>query len=61
VQLTNPDGDFQGEVRADEHGGFVLHPVPGQWRLVAWAPGLGRTDRSVDVASADLEVQLELR
>ena len=61
VQLTNLAGDFQGEVRADEHGGFVLHPQPGQWRLVAWSPGHGRTDRTVEVASSDLEVRLELR
>ena len=61
VQLTNLAGDFQGEVRADEEGSFTLYPVPGHWRLFAWVPSVGRTDREVEVGSADLEVRLELR
>ena len=61
VQLTNLAGDFQGEVRADEEGSFTLYPVPGHWRLLAWVPSVGRTDLQVEVGSADLEVQLELR
>jgi hypothetical protein len=39
VQVRNLAGDFQGEVRADADGRFTLYPQPGQWRLVAWAPG----------------------
>jgi hypothetical protein len=49
------------QVRADEEGSFTLYPVPGHWRLLAWVPSVGRTDREVEVGSADLEVRLELR
>lgn len=60
IQVRNPAGDFQGEVRADASGRFTLYPRPGRWRLVAWAPGLGRAERDVDVDLADLDVDLEL-
>jgi hypothetical protein len=60
VQVRKPAGDFQGEVRADASGRFTLYPRPGRWRLVAWAPGLGRTERDLDVDLADLDVDLEL-
>jgi len=45
VQVRNLAGDFQGEVRADGDGRFVLHPAPGRWRLVAWVPGRGTPSR----------------
>ncbi|HEV8653862.1 MAG TPA: carboxypeptidase-like regulatory domain-containing protein [Actinomycetes bacterium] len=60
VQVRSPAGDFQGEVRADADGRFTLYPGPGRWRLVVWAPGLGRTERDLDVGLADLDVDLEL-
>jgi hypothetical protein len=47
-------------VRADADGRFTLYPRPGRWRLVAWAPGLGRIERDIDVDLADLDVDLEL-
>ena len=60
VQVRNLAGDFQGEVRADADGRFVLHPTPGRWRLVAWAPGRGHTEREVAVGAADVDIRLEL-
>jgi Protein of unknown function (DUF1416) len=60
VQVRNPAGDFQGEVRAGSDGRFTLYPGPGRWRLVAWAPGLGQTERDIDIDLADLDVDLEL-
>ena len=61
VQIQNPVGDFQGEVRTDAQGRFVLYPVPGRWRLVSWLPGRGRAEQEVEVGPADLEVQISLR
>jgi len=60
VQVRNLVGDFQGEVRADGDGRFLLYPTPGRWRLVAWAPGRGHTEQEITVAAADADVQLEL-
>ncbi len=36
VQIQNLTGDFQGEVRTDSEGKFVLYPVRGRWRFVSW-------------------------
>lgn len=60
VQVRNPAGDFQGEVRTDGQGRFVLHPSPGDWRLVAWSPGQGSTERAVAVGAAELDLSLDL-
>jgi Protein of unknown function (DUF1416) len=60
VQLINLAGDFQAEVRADQEGRFTLHPVAGNWRLVAWVPRGGHADRQIEVGSGDLDVQLQL-
>jgi Carboxypeptidase regulatory-like domain len=60
VQVRSLAGDFQGEVRTDADGRFLLHPMPGRWRLVAWAPGRGHTEQEIAVGPADAELQLEL-
>jgi hypothetical protein len=61
VQVRNPAGDFQGEVRTDGDGRFVLHPSPGEWHLVAWSPGQGSAERAVAVGAAELDVRLDLQ
>ena len=60
VQILNLDGDFQGEVRTNAEGKFVLHPVPGRWRLISWLPGQGKTEKEVEVRDADVQVDLTL-
>ncbi len=60
VQLQNPGGDFQGEVRTTAGGKYTLHPVAGRWRLVSWLPGNGRVEQEMEVGSEDLEVNLAL-
>jgi uncharacterized protein DUF1416 len=60
VQIRNLEGDFQGEVRTNAEGKFVLHPVPGRWRLVSWLPGQGQTEREVEVGDDDVQVELTL-
>jgi hypothetical protein len=60
VQLTNLQGDFQGEVRTDADGKFVLHPVAGQWRLISWWPGHGRAEKEIEVADTDVQVEITL-
>ena len=60
VQIQNPVGDFQGEVRADAQGRFVLYPVLGRWRLVSWLPGRGRAEQEIEVGATDLEIQISL-
>jgi uncharacterized protein DUF1416 len=60
VQIRNLEGDFQGEVKTDAEGKFVLHPVPGHWRLVSWLPGQGKAEQEVEVGDADVQVELTL-
>lgn len=60
VQIRNLAGDFQGEVRAGPEGRFVLYPIPGRWRLVSWAPGVGRAVHEVEVGQSDVDVELAL-
>jgi uncharacterized protein DUF1416 len=60
VQIRNLEGDFQGEVRTDAEGRFVLHPVAGRWRLISWLPGQGRAEKEVEVGDADSQVELTL-
>jgi len=60
VQLQNLSGDFQAEVRTGTGGKFVLHPVRGRWKLVAWLPGGSRDEREVDIAQDDVEVKIVL-
>jgi hypothetical protein len=60
VQLRNPGGDFQAEVRTGSDGRFTLYPVPGRWRLVSFAPNSDRVEREVEVGRDDLVVDLLL-
>jgi hypothetical protein len=60
VQIRNLEGDFQGEVKTDAEGKFVLHPVAGRWRLVSWLPGRGQTEQEVEVGADDFSVELTL-
>jgi hypothetical protein len=60
VQLRNPGGDFQAEVRTGADGRFTLYPVPGRWRLVSFAPKTERIEREVEVGRDDLVVDLTL-
>lgn len=60
VQISNLAGDFQGEVRADAGGRFVLYPIPGRWRLVSWLPGAGRSEQEIDMGDSDQDVEIQL-
>jgi hypothetical protein len=60
VQLRNSEGDFIGEVRADESGSFVLYACRGTWQVVAWAPGRGRTQQQVRANLDDDELDVVL-
>ncbi len=54
VQIQNLAGDFQGEVRTDAAGRFVLHPIP------CFRPGTGWAEQEVDVGTEDLPVEIAL-
>lgn len=55
VQLRDGEGDFVGEVRADDHGQFVLYPIPGAWTVVCMTPG-DRREQHVDIGTDDVEI-----
>ena len=60
VQLRNLGGDFQAEIRTGEDGKYTFHPVPGQWRLVWFAPQTAITERVVEVAEDDDDMVVDL-
>jgi hypothetical protein len=60
VQVRNLAGDFQGEVRTGEDGRFTLHPLPGRWRLVSFAPSTPTVMREIEVGSDDIAIDLTL-
>jgi Protein of unknown function (DUF1416) len=58
VQLRDAEGDFVGEVRADEEGHFVFYAIPGRWRVICLTPGRNRRQQEVELGSDDLDVRL---
>ena len=57
VQLRDGDGEFVGEVRADDAGSFVFYAVPGHWRVVCLTPD-GRREEEIDLGPADLDIRM---
>ena len=55
VQLRDHDGDFAGEVRADDHGRFILYPVPGEWTVICLTPN-DRREQRVDIGTDDVDI-----
>lgn len=55
VQLRDGDGDFVGEVRADDEGHFTLYPIAGRWTVVCLTPDYRRVHR-VEVGAADVDI-----
>jgi hypothetical protein len=60
VQLRNLRGDFQAEVRTGDDGRFTLHPVPGLWRVVSFAPQTATHEHDVEIGSDDVVLDLTL-
>lgn len=58
VQLRDAEGDFVGEVRADDEGRFVFYAIPGHWRVICLTPGKSRRQREIDLGPEDLDVRL---
>ena len=59
VQLRDADGDFVGEVRADDEGHFTLYAIPGHWRIICLTPG-GRQEQEIDLGAADLDIRISI-
>lgn len=55
VQLRDHEGDFVGEVRADERGRFTLYPIPGTWTVICLTPD-ERRERDVEIGADDVEI-----
>ena len=58
VQLRDKDNEFCGETRCGDDGSFTLYAVPGPWLLVAWLPSGPRTNETIEIAGADVSVEL---
>ena len=57
VQLRDSNGDFVGEVRADEAGQFTFHAIPGHWTVIYLTPG-HRGEQAVELGPDDVVVDL---
>lgn len=58
VQLRDSDGDFVGEVRADEDGRFTFHAIPGRWQLICLTPGPRRRQQEIDLGAEDVDIRV---
>jgi hypothetical protein len=59
VQLRDAEGDFVGEVRADDEGHFTLYAIPGQWHIICLTPG-ERREQVVDLGTTDIDIRVSL-
>ena len=57
VQLRDSEGDFVGEVRADDAGHFTFHAIPGHWTVICLTPNR-RRERVIDLGSDDIDIRL---
>ena len=57
VQLRDHEGDFVGEVRADDEGRFTLYPIAGEWTVICLTPG-ERREQHVDVGQEDIDIRV---
>lgn len=57
VQLRDAEGDFVGEVRADDHGHFTFHAIPGHWRVICLTPS-GRREQEIDLGPDDVDIRV---
>jgi len=57
VQLRDREGDFVGEVRADQEGRFTLFPIPGEWTVICLTPG-DRREQTVNVGRDDVDIRV---
>lgn len=57
VQLRDREGDFVGEVRADEDGHFTFHAIPGQWTVVCLTSAR-RRERVIDLGPEDVDIRV---
>ena len=58
VQLRDAEGDFVGEVRADEQGEFTFYAVPGDWHVICLMPGGRRLERDVSIEFGDVVIKV---
>jgi hypothetical protein len=58
VQLRDAGGDFVGEVRADDQGGFTFYAVPGDWHVICLMPGGRRLERDVTIDLTDVVIKV---
>ncbi|HVA74794.1 MAG TPA: DUF1416 domain-containing protein [Acidimicrobiales bacterium] len=57
VQLRDGEGDFVGEVRADDEGRFTLYPIAGEWTVICLTPN-NRREQHVDMGNEDVDIRV---
>ena len=53
VRVARPDGEYVSEVRCGPAGTFYIPVMPGEWKVICFAPGLTTLEQPVDVVRGD--------
>lgn len=60
LRVNGPSGDFVWEARTDADGTFGFNLPPGEWTMVAFAPGTERVTQQVNLDETSSDVLINL-
>lgn len=61
IRINGPSGDFVWEARTDADGEFGFNLPPGEWTLIAFAPGAERRSQTFELSNDSTEAIIDLR
>lgn len=61
IRINGPSGNFVWEARTEADGEFGFNLPPGEWTLIAFAPGAERQTQTFNLSEDSTEVVIDLR